>query len=70
MSAFDNPKTINELKRTLSNAEQLTRRIDVIGGDVQKLSGDPNFVNGMRSVTVGLGKFFDELYPEIRKSIK
>ena len=70
VSAFDNPQTINELKRTLSNAEQLTRRIDAIGGDVQKLSGDPNFVNGMRSVTVGLGKFFDELYPEIRKPIK
>ena len=70
VSAFDNPKTINELKRTVSNAEQLTRRYDAIGGDVQKLSGDPNFVNGLRSVTVGLGKFFDELYPELRKPSK
>jgi phospholipid/cholesterol/gamma-HCH transport system substrate-binding protein len=67
VSAFDNPKTINELKRTVSNAEQLTRRIDAIGGDVQQLSGDPSFVDGLRSVTLGLGKFFDELYPEIRK---
>ena len=65
-AAFDNPQTIHELRRTLSNAEQMTRRIDAIGGDVQKLSGDPVFVSGLRSVTLGLGKFFDELYPEIR----
>jgi phospholipid/cholesterol/gamma-HCH transport system substrate-binding protein len=67
-AAFDNPKTLAELRNTLSNAEQLTRRIDAIGGDVQKLSGDPVFVSGLRSVTLGLGKFFDELYPEIRPS--
>jgi phospholipid/cholesterol/gamma-HCH transport system substrate-binding protein len=30
---------------------------------VNKLTGDPQFMEGMRSVTVGLGKFFDELYP-------
>jgi phospholipid/cholesterol/gamma-HCH transport system substrate-binding protein len=66
-AAFDNPKVINELKRTISNAEQLTRRVDSIGGDVQKLSSDPSFVDGLRSVTLGLGKFFDELYPSIKQ---
>ena len=66
-AAFDNPKVINELKRTISNAEQLTRRVDSIGGDVQKLSSDPGFVDGLRSVTLGLGKFFDELYPSIKQ---
>ena len=67
-AAFDNPQTIHELKRTISNAEQLTRKADAIGGDVQKLSGDPNFVEGMRSVTIGLGRFFDELYPDLKRS--
>ena len=52
---------------TISNAEQLTRRADSIGGDVQKLSSDPGFVDGLRSVTLGLGKFFDELYPSIKQ---
>ena len=68
MGALDNPRTLNELKKTVSNAEQLTRRLDSISGDVEQLSSDPNFINGLRSVTVGLGKFFDELYPEIQET--
>ena len=67
VGTLDNPKSLNELRNTVSNAEQLTRRLDAISGDVEKLSGDPNFINGLRSVTVGLGMFFDELYPSIRK---
>jgi phospholipid/cholesterol/gamma-HCH transport system substrate-binding protein len=34
-----------------------------VGGDVRKLTGDPKFVDGIRAVSVGLGKFFEELYP-------
>jgi phospholipid/cholesterol/gamma-HCH transport system substrate-binding protein len=30
---------------------------------VRKLTGDPKFVDGIRSVSVGLGRFFEELYP-------
>lgn len=47
----------------MSNAERLTARLDAVGGDVNKLTSDPKFMDGVRSVTVGLGKFFDELYP-------
>ena len=32
-------------------------------GHVTKLTDDPRFMDGIRSVAVGLGKFFDELYP-------
>jgi hypothetical protein len=28
-----------------------------------KLTGDPKFLDGIRSVSVGLGRFFEELYP-------
>jgi phospholipid/cholesterol/gamma-HCH transport system substrate-binding protein len=66
LGALDNPKSLNELKKTVSNAEQLTRRIDVISGDIQQLTSDPNVINGFRSVSIGLGKFFDELYPSIK----
>ena len=62
-AALDNPKTVSELKTTVTNAERLTARWDAVGGDVNKLTGDPQFMDGMRSVTIGLGKFFDELYP-------
>jgi phospholipid/cholesterol/gamma-HCH transport system substrate-binding protein len=62
-AALDNPKTVSELKTTVTNAEKLTARWDAVGGDVNKLTADPQFMDGMRSVAIGLGKFFDELYP-------
>ena len=66
LGALDNPTSLNELKKTVRNAEQLTRRIDVISADIQQLTSDPNVINGFRSVSIGLGKFFDELYPSIK----
>ena len=63
LAALDNPKTLQELQTTVSNAEQLTAKWNAVGGDVTKLTDDPRFMDGIRSVAVGLGKFFDELYP-------
>lgn len=63
IAALDNPKTLGELQATVSNAEQLTARWNAVGGDITKLTDDPRFMDGIRSVAVGLGKFFDELYP-------
>jgi phospholipid/cholesterol/gamma-HCH transport system substrate-binding protein len=42
----------------------LTAKWKAVGGDVKKLTDDPQFMDGVRSVAMGLGKFFDELYPE------
>jgi phospholipid/cholesterol/gamma-HCH transport system substrate-binding protein len=64
IAALDNPKTLQELQATVSNAEQLTAKWNSVGGDMSKLTNDPRFMDGIRSVAVGLGKFFDELYPE------
>jgi phospholipid/cholesterol/gamma-HCH transport system substrate-binding protein len=63
IAALNNPRTVAELQQTVTNAEQLTARWDAVGGDVNKLTADPGFMDGLRSVAVGLGKFFDELYP-------
>ena len=62
-AALDNPKTIADLQSTVANAEKLTARWEQVGGDVKKLTGDQEFMNGIRSVSIGLGRFFDELYP-------
>jgi phospholipid/cholesterol/gamma-HCH transport system substrate-binding protein len=61
--ALDNPKTVSELKTTVTNAEKLTARWNEVGGDVEKLTADKRFMDGLRSVGIGLGKFFDEVYP-------
>lgn len=62
-AALNNPRSIADLKNTLNNASKLTARWEAVGGDVQKLTNDAQFIGGMRSVAVGLGKFFDDLYP-------
>lgn len=60
---LDNPQTVKDLQATLANARKLTDRWQAVGKDVSKLTGDPKFMDGVLSVSVGLGKFFDELYP-------
>ncbi|MBM5816509.1 MAG: MCE family protein [Cyanobacteria bacterium K_Offshore_surface_m2_239] len=60
---IDNPKMTEDLQATLVNARKLTDRWSAVGRDVNKLTGDPKFMEGVLSVSVGLGKFFDELYP-------
>lgn len=61
--ALDDPATVADLKATMANAKALTARWEAVGGDVRKLTGDPSFINGVRSVSVGLGRFFEDLYP-------
>ncbi|MEB3244215.1 MAG: MlaD family protein [Cyanobacteriota bacterium] len=60
---IDNPKMTEDLQATLVNARKLTDRWNSVGRDVNKLTSDPKFMDGVLSVSVGLGKFFDELYP-------
>ena len=61
--AFDNPETVSDLKQTVTNARDLTARIDAVGGDIEQLTEDRQFMQGLRSVMIGLGAFFDEVYP-------
>ena len=63
VAALDNPETLNELKQTATNAAQLTATIDAVGGDVAQLTGDPEFMKGVRNLTIGLGELFGEIYP-------
>ena len=63
VASLDNPRTLNELKQTVANAAQLTAKIDAVGGDVAQLTGDPEFMKGVRSITIGLGDLFSEIYP-------
>ena len=63
VAALDNPETLNELKQTAANAAQLTATIDAVGGDVAQLIGDPEFMKGVRNLTIGLGELFGEIYP-------
>jgi len=63
VASLDNPQTLSDLKQTVANASQLTAKIDSVGGDVAQLTGDPEFMKGVRNLTIGLGEMFAEIYP-------
>ena len=62
-ASLDDPQTVSELKQTAANAAQLTAKIAAVGGDVAQLTGDPEFMKGVRNLTIGLGELFGEIYP-------
>ena len=41
----------------------LSKKIDSFGADVNKLMEDEELMRALRSLTIGLGQFFDEVYP-------
>lgn len=63
VASLDNPQTLSELQQTAANAAQLTATIDAVGGDVAQLTSDPEFMKGVRNLTIGLGELFGEIYP-------
>ena len=62
-ASLDNPQTLSDLKQTAANAAQLTATIDAVGGDVAQLTSDPEFMKGVRNLTIGLGELFGEIFP-------
>ncbi len=63
VASLDNPATLQELRQTTANAAQISAKIDAVGGDVAKLTADPDFMRALRNVTIGLGELFGEVYP-------
>ena len=63
VASLDNPQTLRELQQTATNAAQLTATIDSVGSDVARLTSDPEFMKGVRNLTIGLGQLFGEIYP-------
>ena len=68
VASLDNPETLSSLRQTATNAAELTAKIDAVGGDVEKLTSDPAFMDGLRNVTIGLGALFSEVYPAQTKN--
>ena len=63
VAALDNPETLSSLRQTATNVAELTAKLDAVGGDVETLTSDPAFMEGLRNVTIGLGALFSEVYP-------
>ena len=63
VASLDNPETLSSLQQTAINAAELTAKLDAVGGDVETLTADPAFMDGLRKVTIGLGALLSEVYP-------
>ena len=63
VASLDNPETLSSLQQTAINAAELTAKLDAVGGDVETLTADPAFMDGLRNVTIGLGALLSEVYP-------
>ena len=63
VASLDNPETLSSLRQTASNAAELTAKLESVGGEIEILTSDPAFMEGLRNVTIGLGALFSEVYP-------
>ncbi len=63
VASLDNPQTLSELQQTVANAAELSAKINAVGGDLARLTSDPEFMKGVRSLTIGLGELLGEIYP-------
>ena len=60
---LDNKKTLQDIKDVASSTNSLTKRMNQISSDMESIIKDEELIKGLKSVTIGLGKLFDEIYP-------
>ena len=67
LASIDNPETLKDIRETASSTRSLTGKIDELGTDFSKIMDDKELMSAIRSVTIGLGELFNELYPNQTK---
>ena len=63
LSTIDNKETLNDIKLTINAAESISRKIDDMSDDFEKLTKDKELTKSIRDLTIGLSKFLNEIYP-------
>tara|TARA_Y100001968_G_scaffold330735_1_gene383405 strand:- start:1515 stop:2381 length:867 start_codon:yes stop_codon:yes gene_type:complete len=63
LAAIDNPDTLQDIQLTATSARSLTKRIDTLGEEINRMIKDEELMSAVRSLTIGLGEFFNEVYP-------
>jgi len=63
LESLDNPKTLKDIKELASTSSSLTKKIDQMSSDMGSIMEDKELVDALKRVTIGLSKFFDEIYP-------
>tara|TARA_B100000073_G_scaffold340013_1_gene339220 strand:- start:1047 stop:1892 length:846 start_codon:yes stop_codon:yes gene_type:complete len=63
LSTIDDDETLEDVKVTIESTRSITKKIDEIADDYQKLTKDKELTKALRDLTVGLSKFLNEVYP-------
>ncbi len=63
LSTIDDKETLNDIKLTINATRSISSKIDDMSDDFEKLAQDKEFTKSIRDLTIGLSKFFNEIYP-------
>ena len=63
LSTIDDKETLDDIKLTIKAAESISSKIDDMSDDFEKLTKDKELTKSIRDLTIGLSKFFNEIYP-------
>ena len=60
---MDDKETLNDIKLTIKASKSISSKIDDMSDDFEKLTKDKELTKSIRDLTIGLSKFFNEIYP-------
>ena len=63
LSNIDDEETLNDIKLTINAARSISGKLDNMSADFEKLAKDKELTKSIRDLTIGLSKFFNEIYP-------
>ena len=63
LSTIDNKETLNDVKLTINAASSISKKLDNMSDDFDKLLQDKELTKSIRDLTIGLSKFLNEVYP-------
>ena len=63
LSTIDDEQTLQDIKLTINSAKSLSGKLENMSSDFENLMTDKELTKSLRDLTVGLSKFFNEIYP-------
>ena len=63
LSTIDDEETLNDIKLTIKAANSISNKFDEMSEDFELLTKDKELTKSIRDLTIGLSKFFNEVYP-------
>ena len=62
LEAIDNPKTISQILDSAESTRSITNKIDNLSSNLESIIDDKELTKALREVTIGLSKFFNDIY--------